>query len=97
MPNPIPLATRIFLCLCWTPPVAFLAGRRYVAGYEGWGAWAAAQILVIPFVASVVLGTAGAVLCLVQWRTQRPLARLLAATLLAASVALYLAIRALLA
>lgn len=48
--------SRSFAFIAWIPPALWMAGRVYVASFDGWGAWAAAPILLVPLVVSFILG-----------------------------------------
>jgi hypothetical protein len=49
---------RILAILSPTPLILWIAAKLYVSKFEGWGAWAAAPILLIPLVFSLVIGFA---------------------------------------
>jgi hypothetical protein len=48
---------------CWVPLVSLVAVEIYARGFEGWGAWAAAPLFLLPLLLSLVIGGAGAVQC----------------------------------
>jgi hypothetical protein len=39
---------RYFKFLCWIPAATWLYARAVVERYDGWGAWAAAPLLLVP-------------------------------------------------
>jgi len=43
-----------FRLLCWVPAAVWVYARAVVGEYEGWGAWAAAPLLLVPVVASAL-------------------------------------------
>jgi len=40
-----PLLCRLHLAAFWLPPAVYLLADSWVRGYEGWGTWAAAPVL----------------------------------------------------
>ena len=85
---------RIFLWTASLPLVLHLLAMWYVGRFDGWGAWAAAPMLLPAIILSAGMFVSGIAL----WHRRRrnghdPL--LLAATFLAGSVALFYFIRAL--
>ena len=91
-------ARRAFLRLCWLPAATWLVSWLYIRRYDGWGAWAAAPVLLPALVLSITMGIAGLSLLLAGLRqTGRLDGALLLATLLAASVVILLWLRYLLA
>lgn len=50
---------KIFAYICWIPLALWIAANVYVSRFEGWGAWAAAPVLVGPLVLSVLFGIFG--------------------------------------
>jgi len=72
-----------FHIAAWVPAVAFAAALAYVAGFEGWGRWSAAPVLLIPVFLSLPLAVAG----LLRIRAERVSGGIRAATLLSTSVA----------
>jgi Ni/Fe-hydrogenase subunit HybB-like protein len=88
---------RVFIRSSWVPPALWVATLIYLRGYDGWGAWAAAPLLLPAFVLSAVWGGLGALL-VGQAAVQNRRADLpvLAATVLSGGAALYYTLRALL-
>ena len=43
-----------FRFACWVPAVAWLYARSVVDRYDGWGAWAAAPLLLLPVALSAL-------------------------------------------
>jgi len=88
------LGRRIFLWTSSLPLVLHLLAMWYVGRFDGWGAWAAAPILLPAIILSGGMFLTGIALWYQRRRNGHdPL--LLAATLLAGSVALFYLIRAL--
>jgi hypothetical protein len=87
----------VFLYSAWVPPALWVATLLYVRRFEGWGAWAAAPLLLPSFALSLVWACAG-LLLLVRTGVQnrRPDYAVLAATLVSGAAALYYVGRALL-
>lgn len=84
-------ARKVFIALCWLPPATWLLSMEYIRSYDGWGAWAAAPLLLPPVVLSVGLGLAGFIAVIAEFRhTGRVDGPLVAASALAASVIVYL-------
>jgi len=50
----------VFVRTSWFPLATFLAARLYVGGFEGWGQWAAAPVLLGPVFLSGAFLLAGA-------------------------------------
>jgi hypothetical protein len=48
---------------CWLPVATLVAIELYVRSFEGWGAWAAAPLFLLPLTLSVAIAGVGAV----QW------------------------------
>ena len=53
---------RFFLCSSWVPPVLWMVTLLFLRGYDGWGAWAAAPLLVPSLALSAVWGSLGVLL-----------------------------------
>jgi len=45
---------RAFRLLSWIPAATWIGMRAYVGQYDGWGAWAAAPLLLVPVAVSAV-------------------------------------------
>lgn len=45
---------KFFRYLCWVPVVAWFYARSVVERYDGWGAWAAAPLLLLPVALSAL-------------------------------------------
>ncbi len=54
--------SRFFELLAWLPAAVLVGLKIYVAQFEGWGAWAAAPLFLIPLALSLVIGLVGVVL-----------------------------------
>jgi hypothetical protein len=64
---------KYFRFLCWVPVVAWLYARNVVDRYDGWGAWAAAPLLLLPVAVSALFVGVG-LLALSRPGTGRPVA-----------------------
>ena len=53
---------RAFWLLSWIPAATWVGMRAYVGQYDGWGAWAAAPLLLVPVAVSAVFVGIGLVL-----------------------------------
>lgn len=53
---------RVFRLLCWTPVASWIYARAVVEQYDGWGAWAAAPLLLVPVALSALLVGVGLLL-----------------------------------
>ena len=51
-----------FRWLSWIPAAAWLGLRQVVGGYEGWGRWAAAPLLLLPVALSTLFVGAAALI-----------------------------------
>jgi len=75
----------------WGPLALWLLAGYVTRDYDGWGAWAAAPMFLPAVLLSIGLGCAGVVVVLSDaYARRRPDWALIAATLLAGSVILYL-------
>ena len=45
---------KYFRLACWVPAIAWLYARSVVERYDGWGAWAAAPLLLLPVALSAL-------------------------------------------
>lgn len=69
VPGDRPRRTRRGLALaCWLPVATLVAIELYVRSFEGWGAWAAAPLFLLPLAFSVAIAGAGAALWLLDLR-----------------------------
>jgi hypothetical protein len=81
---------RAFLWLCWAPAAVWLATLWSIRSYEGWGAWAAAPLLIPSLAMSVLWGAAGlAMVVATLVRSRRLDAPVLWAALAGSVVVLY--------
>jgi hypothetical protein len=55
---------RLFRWLSWIPVAVFAGTWVYLGRYDGWGAWAAAPLLLLPIGLSAVMAAVGLSLCL---------------------------------
>ena len=65
------MSPTIFRWASWIPLVTFVAAQRYIDQFEGWGAWAAAPILLGPVFVSAAYVLAGVLVL----RAERDLGR----------------------
>lgn len=65
------------------PPLALAAAFVYVAGFEGWGRWSAAPVLLVPVFLALPITMAG----LVRIRSERAGGRIRGATVLSTALA----------
>ena len=57
--------------LCWLPLVTLAATELYVGRFDGWGAWAASPVLLVPAFVSLVVVLIGAYDCRAAYRAGR--------------------------
>lgn len=55
--------------LCWVPLILLNVVEVYVRRFDGWGAWAAAPILLVPGIVSLAIVLWGLYECVVKFRT----------------------------
>ncbi len=56
-------AVRAFRRLSWLPVAVFAGTWAYIGRYEGWGAWAAGPLLLIPIGLSAAMAVVGLGFC----------------------------------
>jgi hypothetical protein len=64
---------KYFRLLCWVPVLAWVYARSVVDRYDGWGAWAAAPLLLLPVAVSALFVGVG-LLVISRPGTGRPVA-----------------------
>lgn len=79
--------------VCWLPLLSLVAIEVYVGGFEGWGAWASAPLLLLPGLLSLAIVIPGLVDCAAEIRAGALRPATLLFTLVAAVPILWLAIR----
>lgn len=80
----------MLLRTCWVPAALWALTLLYIRPYDGWGAWAAAPLLLPSFILSAVWGIVGLGLIIAAASRDRRLdPPLVAATLLSGSVVIY--------
>lgn len=85
---------RALIRSCWVPATLWVATLLYIRPYDGWGAWAAAPLLLPSLVLGVAAGACGGLLLGRAIARRLPLDRaVLAATLLGAAPAQYYGLR----
>ena len=62
---------RYFRFACWMPVAAWIYARSVVERYDGWGAWAAAPLLLLPVAVSALFVGVG-LLLVGRSRAERP-------------------------
>jgi hypothetical protein len=88
---------RFFVSTCWVPPALWVATLLYIRPYDGWGAWAAAPLLLPSVLLSAASGMLGMILLGQTVARRQPMDRsILAATVLSGAPALYYTLRHLL-
>jgi hypothetical protein len=79
--------------LCWLPLASLLAVEVYVRGFDGWGAWAAAPLLLVPGLISLALVVAGLISSIAAMRRATPCGTTLLCTFVASLPMIWLGIR----
>ena len=87
-------AERIFCSASWLPVACWIASEVYVSQFEGWGQWAAAPILLLPFFLSIIVAISGLLIIRKHGSDRRSGTYLGACTLLAAVPAIWFVVRA---
>jgi hypothetical protein len=87
------VAGRLFRGLSWAPLALLLGMQWYVRGFDGWGRWAAAPLVLLPVALSVMMVVAGGGLCRREAQAGQPFAATLIAIILAATPALWFGAR----
>jgi hypothetical protein len=52
----------------WLPAASLAGVEVYARGFDGWGAWAAAPLFLLPFLLSLAVGAAGLIQCFSEKR-----------------------------
>jgi hypothetical protein len=84
---------KIYCILSPLPLVLFGLISIYISQFEGWGAWAAGPMLILPIILSFMMGLWGIHLTWQAKREEVPDGKLLLATLLAGSLAIWILIK----
>lgn len=79
--------------LCWLPLASLLAAEIYVGEFDGWGAWAAAPILLLPALLSLVVAIPALLRCVAATRAGRPSFRPCLQTVIASLPLVWLGVR----
>jgi hypothetical protein len=79
--------------LCWLPLACLVGIELYVRNFDGWGAWAAAPLLLVPAVVSLPIAVLGVVGCVAATRARAAVFVPLFSTLVSALPILWLAVR----
>jgi len=72
-----------FRLAAWLPPLSFGAIFAYVSGFEGWGRWSAAPLLLAPALVSLPITLVG----LLRIRAERARGGIAAGTIVATAIA----------
>jgi hypothetical protein len=83
----------VYRWLCWLPLMILLAVEVYVAGFDGRGAWAAAPMLLLPAIASILVVFPGIARIVSQQRPAEETRRLILLTTVAAAPLGWLLVR----
>ncbi len=78
-----------YVAFSWVPIVSFGIATIYVKSFDGWGAWAAARVLILPVLLSAVFGAVGIFVIICASRGGRVPARLILSTLLSGCISLW--------
>ena len=73
---------KLYIALCWVPLTLFILNQIYLNTLEGWGAWAASSIIIIPIMISFFMGFLGIVLITIALKQKTLTLKLKIATLL---------------
>ncbi|MEE9207350.1 MAG: hypothetical protein V3U67_03070 [Gemmatimonadota bacterium] len=79
--------------LWWLPLISLLAVEIYVSGFDGWGAWASAPLLLVPGFISLAIVIPGIFDVVGEIRTGRPIVATFLYTVVAALPILWLGVR----
>jgi hypothetical protein len=77
----------------WMPLASLLAVELYAGKFDGWGAWAAAPLFILPFVLGLVVTAAGCAQCEQERRAKSLRGSSIAFTLIAALPLLWIFVR----
>jgi hypothetical protein len=83
--------------LCWLPLASLLAVELYIRDLDGWGAWAAAPLLLVPGLISLSIAILGLFDCVAASRARAPIRAPLFFTLVSALPLFWLGVRRFLA
>jgi len=81
--------TKLYITFSWLPLALFLSALVYVNQFDGWGAWAAGQVLIYPLILSMIMGSLGIIMIVVSARKNVVATRLILATLLSGCTGLW--------
>ena len=77
----------------WIPVASLIGIELYVGNFDGWGAWAAAPLFLVPLVLSVAVAGAGATRCVLELRSGSPRPSSVVFTVVAALPIFWLLVR----
>lgn len=83
----------VYRWLCWLPLLSLLAVEAYVSRFDGQGAWAAAPMLLLPAIVSILIVFPGIARIVSQQRPAEEARRLVLLTTLAAAPLGWLLVR----
>lgn len=86
---------RIYVWTCWIPVAAFFLTKLALRRYEGWGAWAAAPLFLLPIILSASMLAVGIALAAQEHRAGLAIRWTVTAAALAGSVFAWFLLRAL--
>ena len=78
---------------CGAPLALLLGIELYVRGFDGWGAWASAPLLLVPALLALPIAMLGSAELVAAARARAPIGRIAFCTLVAALPILWLGIR----
>lgn len=79
--------------LCWLPLASLLGVELYIRNFDGWGAWAAAPLLLFPGLVSLPIAILGLFDCVAAARRGAPISPALLCTLIAALPIFWIGVR----
>ena len=85
----IKIIKKLYIAFCWIPLTLFILFQIYLNTLEGWGAWAASRIIIIPIMISFFMGFSGIVLVIIALKQKATILKLTIATLLTILPALW--------
>ena len=77
----------------WIPVASLIGIELYVGNFDGWGAWAAAPLFLVPLLLSVAIAGAGATRCFLEFRSGLPRPSSMVFTLIASLPIFWLLVR----
>jgi len=90
------LAKKLYIWSCPLPLILLFALSLYIRKYDGWGAWAAAPMLLPAVLLSLIILVTGLGFIVHSRKSQERSGRLIIATLVAGALFIFLLLRAIL-